>query len=87
MGNQRIGEGRMSKKSRNRANRRNTSPAVKQRQRVARQLGKAMYKAGGRAGHKPIPADRIPNQENYRQVMYGMGLKLHRVDLRKSHNP
>ena len=87
MGNQRLGEGQMSKRARAMANKRNTSPAVKQRQRVARQLGEAMHKAGGRAGWTPIPLKRIANLDNYRQVMRGMRRRLKRVDSRRLRNP
>ena len=86
MGKQRLGENQISKRARARANKRNMSPAVKQRQRVARQLGEAMYKAGGRAGRVPIPVDRIPNLDNYRQITRGMRRRLRRVDLRRLRN-
>ncbi len=81
MGNRRQGEGKMSKKARARQqHKRNRSPAVKHRREVARRIGEALYKAGGRAGRTPIPVERIPNMDNYRHIMRGMGRRLQRVD-------
>lgn len=70
MGKKHLGEGQVSKKA---------------RQRMLQQLGKAMYKAGGRAGRKPIPVNQVPNLDNYRHVVRGMRRRLAPVDPRKVH--
>jgi hypothetical protein len=71
MSRKHLGENSMSKKAR--AN-------------MARKLGAAMKRAGTRVGRKPIASDSLPNYENYRQVMRGMGMGLKRIDPRKVAN-
>ena len=45
-----------------------------QRQVLAEGIGRAMLRAGVRVGRKPIQADHLPNRDNYRAAMRGMGM-------------